>query len=251
MTENNIEAPDKNRISTARKWVMAIARGISFPIVDLFFKVFNRSQVIGAENIPKTGGALFASNHVSGVDTILIPAFAIRRFSTMPFMAPGKEELFAIPIVRSIISIWGSFAVKRRSRDIESMKRIAYYANNYQVMIFPEGTRSRNGELLRGRSGVGWIIYKARPVVIPTLVINTDHYFWPGRKTRWFKVPYTVVFGEPMNLDPFYEMPDSKATSQAISDAIMSEIAKLRMEHQPLYIDPPLLTGFNYEREKA
>ncbi len=233
-TEKNSEF----HIPLAARVATAAIRFVCFPFVDFFFKVLNRSRAIGVENIRNVDkGLVIASNHISGVDTLLIPAYSINRFSLTPYCAPAKEELFKIPVVGLLIRMWGSFPVKRRVRDIQSMKRIAYYATNYQVMLFPEGTRSKTGELLKGRAGAGWVIYIARPVVIPTLVINTNHYFWPGRKKPWFGVPYTVVFGEPVNLDRFYEMPECKETSKAIAEEIMNAIAGLKEKHKDLYID--------------
>jgi len=224
------------RISAAKMTFMSICRFLAFPLVDIFFKVLNRSSAIGVENLPKEGGALIACNHISWVDTLIVPVFSAKRMSIEPFLAPGKEELFRIPIVRTIISVWGSFPVRRGKRDFDSMRRISYYTANYRVMIFPEGTRSKTGELLKGRAGVGWIIYHARPVVIPTLVINTERYFRLGGPRPWFFVPYKVVFGKPLDLSRFYAMDDSKETSQAIADEIMAAIAALKEEHKGEYI---------------
>ena len=224
------------RISAVKMAFMSFCRFMAFPLVDIFFKVLNRSKAIGVENLPPEGGALIASNHISWADTLIVPVFSAKRLSIEPFLAPGKEELFRIPVVRTIISVWGSFPVKRGKRDFESMRRISYYAERYRVMIFPEGTRSKTGELLKGRAGVGWIIYHARPVVIPTLVINTDKYFKPGGKRPWFFVPYTVVFGKPLDLSRFYAMEDSRDTSQAIADEIMAAIAALKEENKGEYI---------------
>ena len=224
-----------------RKWVNFWSRFFSFPLVDLFYKVINRSRAVGVENVPKEGGVIFACNHVSGVDTILVPAYAIHRFSLVPFMSAAKEELFKIPLVGALIRSWGSFPVKRRQRDTESMKRIAFYAKNYQVMLFPEGTRSKTGELLPGRPAVGWIVHNAKPKVVPTLVINTDKFFWPGRPGPWFRVPYTVAFGEPVDLSKFYEMPESKETSRLIVEEIMKALEALKQKHKNLYVGPLLL----------
>ncbi|MBI4666353.1 MAG: 1-acyl-sn-glycerol-3-phosphate acyltransferase [Nitrospinae bacterium] len=208
------------------------------PLAWLFYKALNRSRAIGLENLPKEGGALLASNHVSGVDTMLIPYFA---YSKRPFITPAKEELFKVPVMGPILKFWGAFPVKRHSRDVESMKRIAVSARKYMVMIFPEGTRTKTGNLLKGRPGVGWIAYSAHPVVIPTLVINTDKFFWPGRPRPWFGVPYTVVFGEPVDLSRFYDLPDTKETSQAIVDEIMDKIGELKKKHSDIYLNPVLL----------
>jgi len=225
-------------ISWPVRFLMSTARLVCFPLVDFFLKIINRSRAIGIENISGlNGGVVFASNHISGIDTLLIPVFAARRFSIEPFCAPGKEELFKIPLVGLILRIWGSFPVKRRSRDIQSMKRIAYYSRHYRIMLFPEGTRTKTGELGKGRAGAGWVIYNAKATVIPTLVINTEKYFWPGRKRPWFRIPYTVVFGASLNLDRFYAMPNEKATSQAIVDEVMRGIAELKEKYKDLQID--------------
>lgn len=225
-------------ISRPMRAVMAFARFISYPIVDFFFKVMNRSRAIGLENFSDIkDGIVFASNHVSWIDTLLIPIYAAKRFSLQPFCAPGKEELFKIPVFSQIIQIWGSFPVKRRARDYEAMKRIAYYVQNYRVMLFPEGTRTKTGKLGKGRSGAGWIISSGKPVVIPTVVINTHKYFSPSKKRPWFGIPYTVVFGEPLDLTRFYSMPDNKGTSQALVNEVMKEIAALQEKHKDLYID--------------
>ncbi len=216
---------------------MSAARFVSYPFVDFFFKVLNRAKAIGQENIPKKGGVIIASNHISGIDTLLIPLMSAQRLSTMPYVAPGKEELFKIPLIGQIIKLWGSFPVKRRAHDYQSMNRMIYYGKHYNMMLFPEGTRSKTGELLKGRSGAGRVIYMSKPTVIPTLVINTQQFFWPGRKRPWFFVPYRVVFGEPLNLEKYYEMEDSKKTSQALINEVMKAIADLREKHKDLYLD--------------
>jgi len=224
-------------ISRPKQIFMAVARFFSLPLIEFVLKVLNRGKVVGAENLPMDrGGVLIPCNHVSWVDTLLVPIFAINRFSTIPYCSPAKEELFRFPI-GPIIRMWGSFPVKRRSHDIASMRRMAYYASHYRVMIFPEGTRSRTGKLLKGRPGAGWVAYQSKATVVPALVINTDKYFWPSRKRPWFGVPYTLVFGEPLDLARFYEMPESKETSQAIVNEIMAAIAALKEKHKELYID--------------
>lgn len=236
MAKNNNRDDSPYRISRPMLWLQFLSRFFAHPLVDIFFFILNRSKAIGLENLPEEDGVLIASNHISGVDTVLIPTFAARRFKVEPFMAPGKEELFRIPVVGAIIRLWGSFPVKRRARDVESMRRISYYCSKYRVMIFPEGTRSKTGELGRGRAGAGWVIYMARPKVVPTLVINTDKFFWPGRPRPWFGMPYTVVFGEPLDLGKYYDMPDNKETSQALIDEVMAAIAVLKEKHRDLYI---------------
>lgn len=249
MIEFNEEELSLNRKGRLWLWVNAIIILFSIYFVEFFFKVLNRSKVYGAENIVKGGGVLFAANHCGWADTLLLPISVIERWSLTPFLAPAKEELFKIPVISQVITVWGAFPVKRRARDTEAMKKIAYLTKNYRTMIFAEGTRSRNGELLRGRSGVGWIVYAAQPVVVPTLLINTDQFSAKGIK-RFLFAPYRIVFGKPLDLSKYYEAEDCKETSQAIADEIMRAIAAMRVEYKDLYIEPPKLTGYYYDNKE-
>lgn len=226
----------RHSLSKGMFWLVRISQNIGWLLAFFFYKVLNRSRVIGLENIPDDGCKMFASNHVSGVDTLLVPYFVIPKVGRNPILPPAKEELFKNPVMGLIMRALGSYPVKRRSRDYEAMRKSVALARTQHTMIFPEGTRTKTGELLKGRSGVGWIVYQSHPVVIPTLVINTDKFFWPGRKRPWFFIPYTVVFGKPLDLKRFYGEPNIKGTSKAIVGEIMGAISKLKEEHKNLYI---------------
>ncbi|MBF0170058.1 MAG: 1-acyl-sn-glycerol-3-phosphate acyltransferase [Nitrospinae bacterium] len=241
MIDFNEEDERRFAVSRFARWFAWGSRFLAFPLVEFYFKVMHRTRVIGLENIPREGGVMICANHQAWVDTLLIPITFINRWKTTPFMAPAKEELFKVPVIRTFIRLWGAFPVKRRQRDFDAMKRIAYYANHYPVMLFPEGTRSKTGELLRGRSGVGWIVHSARPTVIPTLVINSEWYPGGKRGNKWFGVPYIVVFGKPLDVSDLTSQPESKKVSQEIADRIMAAIADLREKHQGLHLTPPQL----------
>jgi len=241
MLEITTEDEGKYRITRGMTWAFFLARLAVYPLLWIFFMAMNRARAIGLENIPKTGGVMIAANHVSGVDTTLIPFFLINPFKLNPVLAVAKEELFKIPVIGFIVKSLGAFPVKRKARDFESMKRIVCHLRNHKVMIFPEGTRSKTGDLLTGRPAVGWIAQNARPVVIPTLVINTDKFFWPGRPRPWFGIPYTVVYGKPLDISRFYAMEEGKATSSIITAEIMRGIAELKKTRHSLYMEPILL----------
>jgi 1-acyl-sn-glycerol-3-phosphate acyltransferase len=246
MIQFNEEELERFRWSTIKIWIHWVIIFFSLLPLELYFKIFNRTRVLGRENLPKGGGVLFAANHNGWADTLILPITCINRWDGVPFLAPAKEELFKIPVVSTLISVWGAFPVKRRARDIDSMKRIAYSAYNYRVMIFPEGTRSRDGVLGRGRAGAGWVVQAARPTVIPTLLINTDQYERKGFY-RWVGNPYWVVFGEPVDLSPLEGLPDNKETSQLAIDLVMEAIADMRVKYRHLFTEPPKLTGHYYE----
>lgn len=214
-------------------------RMIALIPLTFYFRILNRTTIIGRENIPDKGGLLALANHRSWVDTVLLPYTGMRRFALRKFMAPAKRELFDIPLIGFLITITGAFPVTRSSGSIEPMKKIARAARRWFVMIYPEGTRSKSGALARAKSSVGWILYHGRSRAIPTLLINTEHYPFAGKGKKWINTRYYVVYGEPLDLSRFYARVYSKELAREIADAVMAEIKRLRDERLDLYIDPP------------
>jgi len=204
-----------------------------FPI-DLFYRIIFRSYAIGVENIPKSGGALIAPNHISGWDVLIVPYFALNRFSSRQMWAPAKEELFNFPPMAWVLHILRAFPVRRKKHDYASRDRTAEITRDHLVMIFPEGTRSKNGRLNRGRPGVGKIIWDARVPVIPTLIINTNYCVIPGLFMLNIFQKLYVVYGKPLDLSRFWGKEDTKETSQEIADCLMEEIARLKEEYKHL-----------------
>ncbi|MDH5543494.1 MAG: 1-acyl-sn-glycerol-3-phosphate acyltransferase [Nitrospinota bacterium] len=209
-------------------------RFIVFFFVDFFYRLVFRSYVIGTENIPRNGGALIAPNHISGWDVFIVPYFALNRFSSRQMWAPAKEELFSFPPMGWVLHILRAFPVRRKKSDYASRDRTAEITRDHLVMIFPEGTRSKNGKLGRGRPGVGKIIWDSRVPVIPTLVINTNYCVIPGLFMLNFFQKLYVVYGKPLDFSRFWGREDTKETSQEVADYLMKEIARMKEEYKHL-----------------
>ncbi|GIX46657.1 MAG: hypothetical protein KatS3mg131_0868 [Candidatus Tectimicrobiota bacterium] len=105
------------------------------------------------------------------------------------------------------------------------MRRIVTHMQTEKVMLFPEGTRSRDGRLQRGNRTVGKLLYLARPIVIPTLVQGTETIASSLLRRR---PVVRVRFGAPLDLTPLFAQPDTKETAQAIVDRVMQAIAALQ-----------------------
>ncbi len=194
------------------------------------FKWVNRVDVFGEENIPKRGeeGVMLLYNHISAIDPFLVGATSMPFFSPVWWRAPAKEELFDIPIVRHVLASWGAFPVRRGKRDLVSMQKMVEMLSHSVVVIAPEGRRSFEGPLQRGRPGVGKILYDARPrKVIPVRVRGVDRILPVGKILPRIGKKVTITYGPPIDLSPYYSSPDSVETSQRIVDTIMEEIAKL------------------------
>ncbi len=167
-------------------------------------------------------------NHISAIDPFLVGITAMPFFSKVWWRAPAKEELFAFPIVRNIIASWGAFPVSRGKRDLQAITKMTQLLQSSVVLIAPEGTRSTTGELLKGKSGVGKIIYDARPKhIIPVRMRGVERILPKGSILPRIGKTTEITFGAPMNMDAFYMLPESIETSRKIVDAVMEAIGKL------------------------
>ncbi|HEY6872748.1 MAG TPA: lysophospholipid acyltransferase family protein [Geobacteraceae bacterium] len=213
-------------VSFARRfWVTFSAYVIGF-----YASVINRFRVKGAENIPRSGGVLLASNHISAYETIFLPWAVVRRHPLQMLWAPAKEELFRSRLQRWLYSSWGAFPVKR-GRDVRAGKVLNDLLRDQKVMLFPEGTRHKDGVLGRGNRGVGKIIYDTRPTVIPTALVGLNRWRFPG-----FGQEGMVVFGRPLDFTDLFRMEDCKETHQLIVDRVMAAIAGL-LKNEGAYVD--------------
>ena len=190
-------------------------------VIGSYASLFNNFQIKGAENIPKCGGVLLTSNHISALETIFIPSAVIRKFPLQMLWAPAKEELFRTPFQRWLYSSWGAFPV-RRGRDVRAGKALNDLLRDQKVMLFPEGTRHSDGVLGKGNRGVGKIIYDTRPTVIPTALIGLNTWKFPR-----FGQQALVVFGKPLDYADLCKREDCKETHQMIVDRVMMAIADL------------------------
>lgn len=199
-----------------RVWVTFSAHVLSF-----YASTLNRLRAKGTEHIPRTGGVLLASNHISAGDTLFLPGVVVKACPLRMLWAPAKEELFEGRILRWLISSWGAFPVKR-GRDVRATRVLNDLLRDQKVMLFPEGTRHKDGVLGKGNRGVGKIIYDTRPAVVPTALIGLNTWKFPG-----FGQEATVVFGPPLDFSDLFQLEDRKETHQLIVDRVMDAIADL------------------------
>ena len=188
-------------------------------LIGIYASVLNRFTTRGIEHIPRTGGVLIASNHISGYETVFLPWAVLRAFPLQMLWAPAKEELFRNPLLGAIFRSWGAFPV-RRGRDLKAGKHLGRLLETQKVMLFPEGTRHRDGCLGKGNRGVGKLIYDHRPVVIPTALTGLNLWKFPG-----FGQKGEARFGMPLNFDDLFLLENCKETHIAIVERVMAGIA--------------------------
>lgn len=201
--------------------------------VGFFLFPFCRLRVQGLEHVPRQGGVVLASNHLSMFDTLVIPYSINRGHGAQTVWAPAKEELFRLPIVSFFLNSWGVFPIRRGRNDLRGIRRMLTHMHTSKMMLFPEGTRSRDGHLHAGNRMLGKIIYQARPVVIPTLVVGTDRVWGSNRWWPRWRTPVLLRYGRPLDLQSYYQRPDSKENAEAIVKEIMGAIAALMYNDRP------------------
>jgi 1-acyl-sn-glycerol-3-phosphate acyltransferase len=199
-----------------RLWVT-----FSVHVVGIYASLLNRLHIIGSSNIPSCGPVLIASNHISAYDTIFLPWAVIRHHPLQMLWAPAKEELFKKTFQRLVYTSWGAFPVKRK-RDVRANRVLNDLLLDQKVMLFPEGTRHKDGRLGPGNRGVGKIVYDSRPVVIPTALVGLNTW-----KFSAIRQEGTVVFGSPLDFSDLYFLEDCKQTHQLIVERIMKAIAEI------------------------
>jgi 1-acyl-sn-glycerol-3-phosphate acyltransferase len=154
--------------------------------VQWYYKVFHGVSVHGLEKLPVKGPCILASNHISNHDPILLAAFLDH---TIQFMA--KEELFRIPVLRSVAKRVHAFPVNRKGIGIGAIRHAIRVLNTGETVgIFPEGTRNRDGRPIPYKPGVGFIATKTKRAVIVPIAIC-------ARKRRLLR-QFHIVVGDPI-----------------------------------------------------
>jgi 1-acyl-sn-glycerol-3-phosphate acyltransferase len=185
---------------------------------SLVWNVLNpiyRFDIRGIEKFPKTGGVLICANHIHALDP---PVVGITAPRDVHFMA--KEELFSAPLLKTILPKVHAFPVKRGMSDRDALRKAIALLKNGDVMgLFPEGTRSKNGELGKGFSGAGFFALKGDADVVPCAIIGSYKAF---KRVK-------VVYGEPIVMQPYR---DRKATADEVTLVIMGHIQELINENK-------------------
>ncbi len=189
-------------------------------IARIYFRTFYDFKAEGLENIPKTGALIIAGNHLSNADPPAIGSFAgLVRDSR--FVA--KKELFSVPGLGWFFRRSGYIPVDRARTigDFGALKEVVHALEQGQsVVMFPEGTRSKNGKPQKPKSGIGFLVYKTGAPVLPVKVEGT--FGWPWvRKIR-------VKFGTVIHLEKNPEL-EPKAQYKQFANEVMEAINSIHI----------------------
>jgi len=205
-------------------------------VVWLAFHIVYNLRYEGRKNIPKGKTVIYASNHRTNADPPLVGAGARGKFA---FMA--KEELFRNKPFAWLIRHLGAFPVSRGKGDTAVIDTAVERINSGRsLMIFPEGTRSKDGKVHKGKSGAALIAAKTGAMIIPVGVVF-------GEKLK-FRSKITVIYGEPIDPAEYCEICDQPNPRQLVKlkNAYMAEIVKL-VEGENIMPDKKSAEGNNVE----
>jgi len=220
-----------------RRVFQLTTRMVLAPVARLIY----RPVIEGRANVPRHGQVIFASNHRSFIDSVVIPLVAPR-----PVVFLAKAEYFEGRGVKGTLTRWffaglGSVPVDRSAHraaqaSLEAASRVLAAGDAFG--IYPEGTRSRDGRLYRGRTGVAWLALTTRAPVLPVALVGTERIQPLGtRIPRVRRV--TVHFGAPLRFGPEYGEAGSARARRIVTDEIMQAIGELsKQEHAGIYNDP-------------
>lgn len=193
---------------------------ILLPLAWLVFHIGFRVECVGRENLKKvqTGGCILAPNHVSAIDPVFV---VITRFWGKRMVVFAKKELFEInALLTWFFRCMGALCVRGTRDELETIdKTVEVCKNGGTLLIFPEGTREKEGKLLPPKSGLFVIAAQAAVDVVPVRIL----YDTPDGKMRLF-CKVKVVYGEPMPAAQFAmesrrDLKTMRANKQALLDA--------------------------------
>ncbi|MFI6123205.1 lysophospholipid acyltransferase family protein [Streptomyces sp. NPDC051064] len=195
------------------------------PLLRLVF----RPRIEGLEHIPDDGAAIVAGNHLSFSDHFLMPAILRRRITFLAkaeyFTGPGIKGKLTAAFFHSI----GQIPVDRSGKEAGQAairEGLGVLSKGELLGIYPEGTRSHDGRLYKGKVGVAVMAIRAGVPVIPCAMVGTFEIQPPGQKVPSIK-RVTIRFGEPLDFSRYAGLEDQKAAIRAVTDEIMYAILGL------------------------
>jgi 1-acyl-sn-glycerol-3-phosphate acyltransferase len=199
-------------------------------------RLLARTEVTGADNVPATGPAILASNHLSVIDSIFLPLMLSR-----PLVFAAKSEYFTGTRLRdravaAYLRATNQLSVDRAgARAAQDMLEAALALLRFGELfgIYPEGTRSPDGRLYRGRTGIGWLALHSGAPVIPVAMIGTERILPPGQRIpRPGKIGIRI--GEPLTFETLQGT--GAKQRRVVTDEVVQAIQKLSgQEYVPMY----------------
>ena len=193
-------------------------------MVSVLFSILGQLKSFGRENLPSKDNFLLLANHVSYIDPFVIATAANQELHFMT-----RDDALTWPLIGSMLKFFNGYPVKRGAPDLKALKHtISLLKSGKPVLLFPEGTRSADGQLGSAADGVGFITKYAQVPTIPVFIGGTEKILSRSESLS-LRTKITVTFGTPLD---FSDLATESRRQQyrLISERIMDEIAQLRKQ---------------------
>ncbi len=198
---------------------------VAGPILETVF----RPWLSGVENIPKNGAVILASNHLSVIDSIILPLVIDRRIFFLAKSDYFTGRGFKGWAIKNFLKGTGMLPIDRsggKASEASLNTGLKVLAQGDVLGIYPEGTRSPDGKLYRGRTGVARMILEAHVPVVPVAMIDTEKVMPIGSKLPKVR-RIGIIFGEPLDFSRFEGMEGDRFILRSITDEIMYELNRI------------------------
>lgn len=211
---------------------------MKYIVIGPLVKAIFRPWIVGRRNVPMNGGAILASNHLSFVDSIILPLLIDR---PMSFLA--KSDYFTGRglkgwATRMFFKGTGQIPIDRsggKASEASLNTGLQVLGRGDLLGIYPEGTRSPDGRLYRGRTGIARMALEAHVPVVPVVMVDTDTMMPIGRRVPSI-VRVGVVIGEPLDFSRFAGMESDRYILRSVTDEIMVALQRLgEQEYEDVY----------------
>ncbi|MEU9559123.1 lysophospholipid acyltransferase family protein [Streptomyces fumanus] len=202
---------------------------LRFVLLGPLLRLVFRPRIEGLDQVPASGAAIVAGNHLSFSDHFLMPAVLKRRITFLAkaeyFTGPGLKGRLTAAFFRAA----GQIPVDRSGKDAGRAaitEGLRVLSRGELLGIYPEGTRSHDGRLYKGKVGVAAMALRAGVPVVPCAMIGTFEAQPPGRKLPRVR-PVVIRFGAPLDFSRYAGMEQEKAVLRAVTDEIMYAVLEL------------------------
>ncbi len=202
-------------------WIQAPLKRLAVPVFRRLWDV----EVTGIENVPASGGALITPNHLSFIDSVFIIMLMPRRT-----LAVGKSEYMDSWTSKYLFPAGGMIPLDRSGGEASQIaldQAAASLEAGDLFMIYPEGTRTRDGYLHKGRTGAARLALRTGSPIIPVGIRGTDEIQPPDRTIPKLRAKCEIRIGEPIDVSRYRSRIDDRIVLRQITDEVMFEIAEL------------------------
>lgn len=187
-----------------------------------YFKIFHRFEVKGMNNVPLAESFILASNHLSFIDP---PALGCKLPRNLHYFA--RDSLFRGPL-GFLIRRLNSIPVNRDRLDLKTYRMVLSVLNDGNpLLVFPEGTRSRDGRLSTPQKGIGFLVAKSGVSVLPARIEGSFEILGPGRRFPYLGKKLKVTYGRLLSSEEMKLLEEAENPHQKIAERIMSAIREI------------------------